>query len=82
MKQIPGPKSETIRVVLDQAEMHKMLDPILKEVNSLRARVTELEGHMEVILRFAELTAECQKENNNVLTVLVSDLTMRGDDGK
>ena len=103
MKQIPGPKSQTIRVVLDEAEMHKMLDPILKEVNSLRARVVELEAQsknclddictlstdvttlesqMATAAAFATLTAACQAETNELLTLLVLDYKSRKDDGK
>lgn len=47
MKQLPGPKSGIIRVQMDEDELKRMLQPILEEVNSLRARVTELEAQSQ-----------------------------------
>ncbi len=83
MKQLPGKKNDAIiRVVLDEAEMHKMLDPILKEVNSLRARVAELEVCRTLVEAFMDVSAQTDGEITRVLTVLVADLNRRKDDGK
>lgn len=83
MKQLPGKsKDAIIRVVLDEAEMHKMLDPILKEVNDLRARVAELETARGLVEEFMAVTAACGEESKTVLTVLVRDHLARMDDGK
>jgi hypothetical protein len=50
MKQLPGKKNEAIiRVVMDKEELHKLLSPILQEVNQLRARVTALELMVDVL---------------------------------
>lgn len=45
-KQLPGPKNGIIRVQMDPDELHKMLDPILNEVNDLRRRIQELESRL------------------------------------
>lgn len=34
---------QTLRVTMDEEQLHRMLDPLLKEVNTLRARVAKLE---------------------------------------
>lgn len=83
MKQLPGKKNEKfLRVQMDQEELHKLLDPILKEVNSLRARVTELETARGLVEEFMAVTAACGEESKTVLTVLVRDHLARMDDGK
>lgn len=83
MKQLPGRKNDAIiRVQMDQEELNRLLGPILKEVNGLRRRVEELESGMASAVRFAELTAEVQKETNGLLTMLVMDYHNRQDDGK
>ena len=82
MKQLPGPKSGIIRVQMDEDELKRMLQPILEEVNSLRARVAELESGMASAVKFAELTAACQNETNELLTLLMHDYIARQDDGK
>jgi hypothetical protein len=82
MKQLPGPKSGIIRVQMDEEELKRMLQPILEEVNSLRARVSLLEDAIVRAEEFAEVTAECQHVTNNLLTTLCLDYAARQDDGK
>lgn len=83
MKQLPGKKNEQfLRVQMDEAELRKLLDPILKEVNSLRARVAELETCRILIEAFMDVSAQTDGEITRVLTVLVADLNRRKDDGK
>lgn len=83
MKQLPGRKNDAIiRVQMDAAELHKVLDPILKEVNSLRARVAELETCRILIEAFMDVSAQTDGEITRVLTVLVADLNRRQDDGR
>lgn len=75
-KQLPGPKgASVIRVQMDEAELHRLLDPILKEVNALRGRVTSLETSLE-------RTVDALIEAVLVIEVLTADLASRQDDGK
>ncbi len=46
MKQLPGPKTGIVRVQMDEAELRRMLEPVLKEVNALRKRVAQLEEYI------------------------------------
>lgn len=76
MRQLPGKKDEAvIRVQMDEAELHRLLDPILKEVNSLRARVLTLETQLERLVDGVAATLP-------VLETLVADYAVRQDDGK
>jgi hypothetical protein len=34
---------QVMRVMMDENQLHRLLDPVLEEINSLRARVGELE---------------------------------------
>lgn len=83
MKQLPGKKNEQfLRVQMDKEELHRMLDPILKEVNALRARVAELETVRLLFEEYMEVTTACTGETKAILTVLVRDHLARMDDGK
>lgn len=82
-KQLPGPKGAgVIRVQMDEAELHRLLDPILQEVNSLRARVLDLETHQAVLQANLSRTVDCVQEATGVLEVLGADYRRRQDDGK
>lgn len=83
MKQLPGKQTDAmIRVQMDTEELHRLLNPILKEVNTLRARVEELETYRILVEAFMDVSAQTDGEIARVLTVLVADLNRRKDDGK
>lgn len=64
-----------MRVEMNEDHLRAMLQPILDEVNSLRARVAELES---ALLKVTDETLRVI----DVLEVLVRDWEMRQDDGK
>ncbi len=65
MKQIPGKQGEAvIRVVLEENEIHRLLDPILAEVNELRTRVAQLESDY---LCQVQITAELETNFSRLL---------------
>lgn len=78
-KQLPGPKSGIIRVQMDPEELHRMLDPILNEVNELRRRVAALEAGLEAEERgnnaaFAHL--------DGIVSDIRENLRLLADDGR
>lgn len=47
---------QVLRVQMDEESLHRLLDPILQEVNALRARVAKLEKWQLATHEFCEAT--------------------------